>query len=96
MKNKLLLTLVKLQTFIILFLKSLNKSKKTGITVLPITYPNIGFGNYVQPKTQTILVKNSGLHDSDSDSKSNLIEINLKMKDTCAVISQAKFIALVL
>jgi imidazolonepropionase-like amidohydrolase len=47
--------------------KSLNKSKKTGITVLPITYPNIGFGNYVQPKTQTILVKNTTVWTSEDE-----------------------------
>ena len=28
------------------------------LTVLPVSYPNIGFGNFTQPKSETILIKN--------------------------------------
>lgn len=48
--------------------KKVSKSKKTAknkkransnaLTVMPVSYPNIGFGNYVQPEQQTILIKN--------------------------------------
>ncbi|UAM99237.1 amidohydrolase family protein [Polaribacter litorisediminis] len=34
------------------------KEQENAITVLPVSYPNIGFGNYTQPKTETILIKN--------------------------------------
>ena len=37
--------------------KKSNK-KKTEVTVVPVSYPNLGFGNYTQPKTETILIKN--------------------------------------
>jgi imidazolonepropionase-like amidohydrolase len=39
-------------------IKSSKKPKNDPITVLPVSYPNIGFGNYIQPKAETILVKN--------------------------------------
>ena len=38
--------------------KSSKKSKKDDIVVMPVSYPNMGFGNYVQPKQETILIKN--------------------------------------
>ena len=37
---------------------SKNKNKSDDITVVPVSYPNLGFGNYTQPKTETILIKN--------------------------------------
>ena len=38
--------------------KSSKKSKKDDIVVMPVSYPNMGFGNYVQPKQETLLIKN--------------------------------------
>ena len=38
--------------------KSIKKSKKDDIVVMPVSYPNMGFGNYVQPKQETLLIKN--------------------------------------
>ena len=42
--------------------KKSSKKKKdadnNALTVMPVSYPNIGFGNYVQPEQQTILIKN--------------------------------------
>ena len=38
--------------------KDKKESDDKAITVLPVTYPNLGFGNYTQPKTETILIKN--------------------------------------
>ena len=40
---------------------SSKKKKETDNSapmVMPVSYPNIGFGNYVQPEQQTILIKN--------------------------------------
>ncbi len=47
--------------------KSPKKSKKEVVTVLPVSYPNIGFGNYTLPKTETILVKNVTVWTSEDD-----------------------------
>ena len=42
--------------------KGASKKKKeadnSAPMVMPVSYPNIGFGNYVQPEQQTILIKN--------------------------------------
>ncbi|WP_334058070.1 amidohydrolase family protein [Polaribacter sp. P097] len=42
--------------------KGASKKKKetdnSSPIVMPVSYPNIGFGNYVQPEQQTILIKN--------------------------------------
>lgn len=38
--------------------KSKKQKTEEVVTVLPVSYPNIGFGNFEQPKTQTILIKN--------------------------------------
>tara|TARA_R110002126_G_scaffold291189_3_gene450837 strand:- start:11587 stop:14550 length:2964 start_codon:yes stop_codon:yes gene_type:complete len=45
------------------------KEKKTedAITVVPVSYPNIGFGNFVQPETETILIKNVTVWTSEAD-----------------------------
>ncbi|WP_298777497.1 amidohydrolase family protein [uncultured Polaribacter sp.] len=38
--------------------KSNSKKKDEAIVVLPVTYPNLGFGNYTQPKAENYLIKN--------------------------------------
>lgn len=38
--------------------KNKKTEKETAIVVLPVTYPNLGFGNYKIPETETILIKN--------------------------------------
>ena len=43
------------------------KGDKDAVTVLPVSYPNIGFGNFVQPKTQTLLIKNVTVWTSEDD-----------------------------
>lgn len=45
------------------------KKKKAdeAVTVLPVSYPNIGFGNFVQPKTETILIKNTTVWTSEDE-----------------------------
>ncbi|WP_343329759.1 amidohydrolase family protein [Polaribacter staleyi] len=47
--------------------KSTNKNKEEAIIVVPVSYPNIGFGNYVQPKATTILVKNVTVWTSEDE-----------------------------
>ncbi|MGB0891726.1 MAG: amidohydrolase family protein, partial [Flavobacteriaceae bacterium] len=44
-----------------------NKSKKDAVAVQPVSYPNIGFGNFAQPKQETILVKNVTVWTSEKD-----------------------------
>ena len=43
------------------------KTENNKITVMPVSYPNIGFGNFTQPKTQTILIKNTTVWTSEED-----------------------------
>jgi len=38
--------------------KDKKTKKETDITVVPVSYPNIGFGNYAQPTQETYLIKN--------------------------------------
>jgi imidazolonepropionase-like amidohydrolase len=48
--------------------KSEKKKETTKpIEVLPVSYPNIGFGNYTQPETETILIKNVTVWTSEED-----------------------------
>jgi imidazolonepropionase-like amidohydrolase len=47
--------------------KSDKKKEEDVVIVLPVSYPNIGFGNFTQPKAQTILVKNVTVWTSEED-----------------------------
>ncbi len=47
--------------------KDKKKSEKNDITLLPVSYPNVGFGNFTQPKTETILFKNATVWTSEDD-----------------------------
>ena len=48
--------------------KSKKKKKEVKkITVFPVSYPNIGFGNFKQPKTTTILIKNVTVWTSEAE-----------------------------
>ncbi|NVJ88215.1 MAG: amidohydrolase family protein [Flavobacteriaceae bacterium] len=38
--------------------KSRKKKEMSTVEVVPVSYPNLGFGNFSQPKTETILIKN--------------------------------------
>jgi imidazolonepropionase-like amidohydrolase len=46
---------------------STKKEQEKAVTVVPVSYPNIGFGNYVQPKATTILVKNVTVWTSEDE-----------------------------
>ncbi|WP_299013486.1 amidohydrolase family protein [uncultured Polaribacter sp.] len=45
--------------------KKNKKEKEEPIVVLPVSYPNLGFGNYELPKTETILIKNATVWTSE-------------------------------
>ena len=45
--------------------KNDEKSTDKEILVMPVSFPNVGFGNYVQPKTETILIKNTTVWTSE-------------------------------
>ena len=50
--------------------KEKNKDKKESDTtyeVVPVSYPNIGFGNYVQPEQKNILIKNVTVWTSEKE-----------------------------
>ena len=47
--------------------KSSKNTNNKAITVLPVSYPNVGFGNFVQPKTETILIKNVTVWTSEDE-----------------------------
>ncbi|MGJ8759264.1 MAG: amidohydrolase family protein [Polaribacter sp.] len=57
--------------------KEKNEEEK-AITVVPVSYPNIGFGNYIQPKTETILVKNVTVWTSEKEGILEKTDVLLK------------------
>jgi imidazolonepropionase-like amidohydrolase len=42
-------------------------TEEKAITVLPVSYPNIGFGNFTQPLTETLLIKNVTVWTSENE-----------------------------
>ncbi|MFT6191875.1 amidohydrolase family protein [Polaribacter sp.] len=59
--------------------KSKKKKKEVKkITVFPVSYPNIGFGNFKQPKTTTILIKNVTVWTSEAEGILKNTDILLK------------------
>ncbi|WP_405566535.1 amidohydrolase family protein [Polaribacter sp. Asnod6-C07] len=49
--------------------KKSGKKKKTdeAVAVMPVSYPNIGFGNFAQPKSEILLIKNTTVWTSEAD-----------------------------
>jgi imidazolonepropionase-like amidohydrolase len=47
--------------------KKKDDKKKTAkdLTVFPVSYPNFGYGNFIQPKQETILIKNATVWTSE-------------------------------
>ncbi|WP_341220610.1 amidohydrolase family protein [Polaribacter atrinae] len=58
--------------------KKEKKKEEKAITVVPVSYPNIGFGNYVQPKTETILFKNVTVWTSEDEGVLENTDVLLK------------------
>ena len=57
---------------------SKKKKEEEAIVVLPVSYPNIGFGNYTMPKTETILIKNVTVWTSEAAGILNNTDVLLK------------------
>ena len=53
-------------------------SKKTAFPVMPVSYPNSGFGNYKQPEQETILIKNVTIWTSEKEGILENTDILLK------------------
>ncbi|MEO9569872.1 MAG: amidohydrolase family protein [Polaribacter sp.] len=43
------------------------KKKNDAITLLPVSYPNVGYGNFNLPKQETILIKNATVWTSEDE-----------------------------
>lgn len=58
--------------------KKSTKKTDDAPTVMPVSYPNIGLGNYSQPAQQTILIKNTTIWTSEADGILENTDILLK------------------
>jgi len=77
-------------------IKSPKSTSDKAVTVLPVSYPNVGFGNYSLPKTQTILIKNTTVWTSEVDGilentdvllkNGKIAEIGKNLKDRKATV----------
>lgn len=47
--------------------KKKKASKMTAPTVLPVSYPNVGLGNFTQPAQETILIRNATVWTSEAE-----------------------------
>ncbi|MEE9406603.1 MAG: amidohydrolase family protein [Polaribacter sp.] len=47
--------------------KKEDKKKEDALTILPISYPNLGYGNYTVPQQETILIKNATVWTSEEN-----------------------------
>ena len=47
--------------------KDSKKTDDTAVTLLPVSYPNVGYGNFTVPKQETILIKNATVWTSEDD-----------------------------
>ncbi|ARV14316.1 amidohydrolase family protein [Polaribacter sp. SA4-12] len=47
--------------------KKEDKKKEDAVTLLPVSYPNVGYGNFTLPKQETILIKNATVWTSEDE-----------------------------
>ena len=47
--------------------KKNKKDDKSAVTLLPVSYPNVGYGNFNVPKQETILIKNATVWTSEEN-----------------------------
>jgi imidazolonepropionase-like amidohydrolase len=47
--------------------KEKKDDEELDLTLFPVSYPNIGFGNFIQPKEETILIKNVTVWTSEKE-----------------------------
>ncbi|MFV0249174.1 MAG: amidohydrolase family protein [Tenacibaculum sp.] len=55
--------------------KKKEQDKKTNPELLPVSYPNVGFGNYSLPKQETILIKNATVWTSENQEVLNNTDV---------------------
>ncbi|MEQ6124085.1 amidohydrolase family protein [Pseudotenacibaculum sp. MALMAid0570] len=58
--------------------KKSKKKKDTAPVVMPVSYPNIGLGNFSQPKQETLLIKNVTVWTSEADGVLENTDVLLK------------------
>ncbi|MFY0604461.1 MAG: amidohydrolase family protein [Flavobacteriaceae bacterium] len=58
--------------------KKKKAGKNTPPVVFPVSYPNIGLGNFTQPKQETILIKNATVWTSEKDGVLKNTDVLLK------------------
>jgi imidazolonepropionase-like amidohydrolase len=76
--------------------KKLNTDQDKNIDLQPVSFPNIGYGNFTQPKQQTILVKNTTVWTSESEGilrntdvllkNGKIVQIGSNLKDRKALL----------
>ena len=80
--------------------KKIKTNKNHSIVLHPVSYPNIGYGNFTQPKQKTILIKNTTVWTSESDGiltntdvllkNGKITQIGSNLKDANALIIDGK------
>lgn len=80
--------------------KKIKNNKNPSIVLHPVSYPNVGYGNFTQPKQQTILIKNTTVWTSESDGiltntdvllkNGKITQIGNNLKDANALIIDGK------
>ncbi|WP_410477242.1 amidohydrolase [Polaribacter sp. Hel1_85] len=81
-----------------------NKKKEDDLTLLPVSYPNVGYGNFTLPKQETILIKNATVWTSEEvgilentdvlikDGKITAIGKNLKSRSAKVIDGTGKYL----
>ncbi len=80
--------------------KKIKNNKNPSIVLHPVSYPNVGYGNFTQPKQQTILIKNTTVWTSESEGiltntdvllkNGKITQIGNNLKDANALIIDGK------
>ena len=80
--------------------KKIKVDKDNNIIIHPVSFPNIGYGNFTQPKQQTILVKNTTVWTSESEGilrntdvllkNGKIVQIGSNLKDNKALVIDGK------
>ena len=71
--------------------KKIKTNKNHSIVLHPVSYPNIGYGNFTQPKQQTILIKNTTVWTSESDGILTNTDVLLKNGKITQIGSNLKY-----
>ena len=71
--------------------KKIKTNKNHSIVLHPVSYPNIGYGNFTQPKQQTILIKNTTVWTSESDGILTNTDVLLKNGKIIQIGSNLKY-----